>query len=169
MAVTDLHFVTGALQPVKRGIRFLGGASDDAVQIDAAGAAMGNVSTKGTIAFWCMVPDDTGTYTAVSFGDADVVEYLQVSVEAGTVQLVLVDATTVHIDVNTPAGSIKPHKWHHVAVVQDGVSPKIYVDGVEQTLSWTTAVSITSWFKDCVNLDSGSIGAAEMDGAGNLT
>ena len=34
MATTDLHFVCGALQPVHRGVRFLGGAVDeDNVQI----------------------------------------------------------------------------------------------------------------------------------------
>lgn len=44
MATTDLHFVAGSLQPVKRGVRMLGGAVDDGIQVDAAGAALANVA-----------------------------------------------------------------------------------------------------------------------------
>lgn len=169
MATTDQYTIQGSLHPMKQGCRFLGGDVDDQIQVNAAAAAVGNVGTKGAMACWLMVPDDTGTYTAVSFGDASVVEYAQITVEAGTIQFVLVDATTTHIDVNTPSGSIKPHTWHHVCVVQDGSLVKVYIDGVEQTLTITTGVSLGSWFKDCVNLDSGSIGCAEMAGDGTLT
>lgn len=170
MATTDLHFIAGALHPVKRGVRWLGGNVDDQIQVDAAAAAVGNVGTHGAMACWLMVPDDTGTYTAVSFGDASAVEYAQITVEAGTIQFVLVDATTTHIDVNTPTGSIKPHTWHHVCVVQDSTHVKVYIDGEEQTLTVTTGgATAGSWFKDCVNLDSGSIGCAEMAGNGTLT
>lgn len=169
MATTDLYTVCGGLHPTKHGCRFLGGDVDDQIQVNAAAAAVGNVGTHGAMACWLMVPDDAGTYTAVSFGDASAVEYAQITVEAGTIQFVLVDAGTTHIDVNTPAKSIKAHTWHHVAVVQNGTKLKVYIDGVEQTLTWTTATSITSWFKDCVNLDSGSIGCAEMAGDASLT
>jgi hypothetical protein len=170
MAVTDIYTVAGSLEPFKHGCRFLGGNVDDQIQVNAAAAAVGNVGTKGAMACWLMVPDDAGTYTAVSFGDASAVEYAQITVEAGTIQFVLVDATTTHIDVNTPANSIKPHTWYHVCVVQDGSFVKVYIDGEEQTLTVTTGgATAGSWFKDCVNLDSGSIGCAEMAGDGSLT
>ena len=41
MVTTDLVFVSGALFPVKNGIRFLGGNVDDGVQIDAAATGTG--------------------------------------------------------------------------------------------------------------------------------
>ena len=55
MATTDLHFVAGALTPVKRGMRFLGGAVDDGVQVDAAAAAI------------VAANHDIGTFTAWKF------------------------------------------------------------------------------------------------------
>lgn len=168
MATTDLHFVSGALQPTKRGIRFLGGNVDDQVQINAAAVAY-KTMVYGTISLWLMVPDNSGTYTAFSYGDASAVEYLQVTVEAGTIQVVLVDATTTKIDVNTAANTIKPHTWHHVAVVQDADILKIYIDGVDMTLTWTTSTATGGWGSLLDGLDSGSIGCAEMAGDGTLT
>jgi len=170
MATTDIYTIVGSIHPTINGTRWLGGAVDDQIQVNAAAAAaIAGAHTKGCMACWVMVPDRTGTYTAVSFGDASVVEYMQVTIEAGTVQFVLVDNTTTLIDVNTPANSIQPHRWHHVAVVQDGTLLKIYIDGILQTLTWTTRTNPGAWASLLSGLDSGSIGAAEMDGAGNLT
>ena len=172
MATTDLHTVAGALHPTKRGIRFLGGAVDDGVQVDAAAAAIvaGN-HTKGTFSAWICVPDRTGTYTFFGAGDANAVEYVTFSVEAGTIHVMMVKATpTTQIDVNTPAGSIKAHKLHHVAIVQDGTEMKIYIDGVEQTLTWTVGTDRAQWFDDLNNIDGAHIGAADsVAGAAALT
>lgn len=168
MATTDLHFVCGALQPTRRGMRFLGGAVDDGVQVDAAAVAIvaGN-HTKGTFAAWIMVPDNTGTYSFMGFGDASAVEYVHFTVEAGTINVMMVKAgPTTQLDVNTAANSIKPHTWHHVAIVQDGTKMKIYIDGVEQTLTWTTSTDTAQWFDDLNNIDGAHIGCADSVAGG---
>ena len=168
MATTDLHFVAGALTPVKRGVRFLGGDVDDGIQVDAAAAAIvaGN-HTIGTFTAWIMVPDKTGTYTIFGAGDANAVEYMHISVEAGTIWVMIVDSgPSTRLDVNTAANSIKPHTWHHVAVVQDGEKMKIYIDGVEQTLTWTTSTETSQWFDDLDNIDGAHIGAADSIAGG---
>jgi len=168
MAVTDLHFVAGALTPLKRGIRFLGGAVDDGVQVDAAAAAMvaGN-HTHGTFTAWICVPDNTGTYTIFGAGDANAVEYMHISVEAGTVWVMFVDSgPSTRIDVNTPANSITPHTLHHIAVVQDADILKIYIDGILQTLTWTTSTETGQWFDDLDNIDGAHIGAADSVAGG---
>lgn len=169
MATTDLHFVCGALRPTKRGIRFLGGAVDDGVQVDAAAAAMANVSTYGTITAWFMVPDNTGTYCIFGAGDANVVEFISLTVEAGTIQVACTDNTTAQWDYNTAAGTVTPHQWHHVALVQDAHKPKVYIDGVEKTLTETTGTTPASWFKACAGIDGAHIGAAEEGGDAGLT
>jgi len=48
---------------------------------------------------------------------------------------------------------------HCVAIVQDGVSPVVYVDG--DTVSFTLAITtdVTAWFDDMSNLDAATIGA----------
>ena len=173
MATTDLHFVCGGLQPVHRGMRFLGGAVDDGVQVDAAAVAIvAGSHTKGTFCAWIMVPDNTGTYSIMGFGDASAVEYVHFTVEAGTINVMMVKAgPTTRLDINTPANSIKPHTWHHVAVVQNGTTIKIYIDGVEETLTWTsTQVAQAQWFDDLNLIDGAHIGCADsVAGAGALT
>ena len=173
MATTDIYSICGDITKTRSAIRFLGGDVDDGVQVDAAavGIVAGN-HTIGTFCAWIMVPDNTGTYTFFGTGDANAVEYTTFSVEAGTIQVVMVKATpTTEIDVNTPANSIKPFTWHHVAIVQDALSGmKIYIDGVEQTLTWTTELNRAQWFSDLNNIDSATIGAADsVAGAAALT
>jgi len=170
MATTDIYTVAGSLVPMKTGLRFLGGNVDDGVQVDAAIAAIvaGN-HTKGTFTANIMVPDSTGTYTFFGAGDASAVEYTTFSVEAGTIQVVMVKAgPTTEIDVNTAAGSIKPHTWHNVAIVQDGKLMKIYIDGIEQALTWTTATNVAQWYEDLNNIDGATIGAADSVAGGAL-
>ena len=170
MATTDLHFVAGKLHPTQRGIRFLGGAVDDGVQVDAAAAAIvaGN-HTKGTFTCNLCVPDDTGTYTFMGFGDASAVEYVAFSVEAGTIHVIIVNAgPTTNIDVNTASGTIKAHKVYHVAIVQDAERMKIYIDGVDMELTWTTETTPSQWFEDLDLIDGAHIGTADSVAGGGL-
>ena len=139
----------------------LGGAVDDGVQVDAAAVAMANVSTHGTITAWVMVPDATGTYCVIGAGDANVVEFISLTIEAGTVQVACTDNTTAQWDYNTAANTIKPHTWHHIALVQDADIPKVYIDGVDMTLTATAETTPASWFKACAGIDGMHIGAAE--------
>lgn len=173
MATTDIYSICGSLSPCKPAIRFLGGDVDDGVQIDAAIVAMvaGN-HTIGTISAWIMVPDNTGTYTIFGAGNSAAVEYVHISVEAGTVWVMMVDTgPTTKIDVNTAAGTIKPNTWHHVAVVQDALSGmKIYIDGEDMALTWTTATTRTQWVSDFDTMNGAHIGAADsVAGAAALT
>ena len=169
MTTTDLHFIAGGLEPFKRGMRFLGGAVDDQVQINASGAAMANSFLYGTIMAWVMVPDQTGTYAVVSYGDDNVVEHITMRIAAGTLEVECNDATTVQWKYKTAANTIKAHTWHHIAVVQDGVDPLLYIDGELMTITRTTATTPASWFKATAGIDAGSIGAAEMTGNALLT
>lgn len=169
MATTDLHFIAGALHPVKRGIRFLGGAVDDGVQVDAAGLALANVATKGTITAWIMVPDNTGSYAIIGFGDASADEFITFSVVAGKLECNCTDATVKAYEITSTNKVIKPHRWHHVAVTHDAIRPTLYVDGEAVAMTDTVSTSLTKWFKDCVNIDGAHIGAAEEGGAAALT
>ena len=170
MTTTDLHFIAGGLTPFRRGVRFLGGNVDDGIQVDAAAVAIvaGN-HTKGTFTADISVPDDTGTYTFMGFGDASAVEYVTFSVEAGSIHVMMVKATpTTQIDVNTAAGTIIPHKIHHIAIVQDASRMKIYIDGNEMALTWTVETDAAQWFDDLNLIDGAHIGAADSVAGGAL-
>lgn len=172
MATTDIHFVCGALQPVHRGIRWLGGAVDDEVAVDAAGVAMRTLNhTSGTFTAWIMTPNAAGTYCFFSAGDKNAVEYMYFRIEAGTIHAMCVLAgPTTQFDVNTPANSIKSHTWHHIAIVQDGVALKIYIDGELQTLTKTVATVESRWFEGLDQIDTAIIGGAiSVAGADAIT
>ena len=165
MATTDIYTVQGSLSPSRAAIRFLGGNVDDGVQVDAWAAAMvaGN-HTKGTITAWIMMPDYTPSTQYVIFGagDANAAEYMYFCVTtARKLQFVVYDGASTRIDVSTTSACITPHKWHHVALVQDALNPKIYVDGVNQALTFATSTEITQWFDDTDGIDGGHIGAAD--------
>src|SRR3990167_655333 len=171
MATTDIYSVMGSLQPFRACLRFLGGNVDDGVQIDAAAAAMvaGN-HTKGTITAWIMCPDDTGTYTIFGAGDANAVEYMEFKVAAGKLQFDIYDGGATRVDVVTTSKVIKPHRWHHVALVQNGGTPIIYVDGERKALTLTTSTELGQWFDDTDGIDGAHIGASDsVGGAGALT
>lgn len=170
MAATDVATIMGNLNPTKSGLRFIGGNVDDQIQINASGATMANSFLYGTIAAWICVPDETGTYTIISYGDDNIIEYITLDVVAGTLRAICCDNTAVQWSFVTTNKVIKAHKWHHIAVVQDGVIPKLYVDGAEVTaITRTTETLNSAWFKACAGIDAGSIGAFEGTGDASLT
>jgi len=131
MATTDLYTVAGDIINTRPCIRFLGGAVDDQIQIDAAAVAMANSHLYGTLSAWFMVPDKTGTYGILSFGDENVVEFIQINVEAGTILVQCTDNTTAQWDYNTAANTVKPHTWHHVAGRYDGAQVSVWLDATK--------------------------------------
>jgi hypothetical protein len=162
MATTDIYHVVGSINNSKPALRFLGGNVDDGVTVNALGAAMcaGN-HTKGTISAWIMIPNNyTAAMTIMSFGDNNVAtEYVAFTVTtAGKLQFIIVDGATM-VDVSTTNKVIYPFKWYHVAIVQNAVAPKIYVNGVSQALTYATTTEITQWFDDLDGIDNACIGA----------
>jgi len=167
MATSDIYSVMGGLNPYRHGVRFLGGNVDDGITVNALFAAIvaGN-HTKGTISAWVMCPDNTGTYTVVSAGDNDSAnEYMTFNVIAGKVTFKIVDGGATRLDVTTTSQCVEPHKWTHIAVVQDGTSPVIYVNGVAKALTLTTATELSQWFDDTDGIDNGCIGAMYSNNA----
>lgn len=173
MATTDIYTVTGSVFPSRRAIRFLGGDVDDGVQVDTLAAAVVAANdTKGTITAWVMIPDYTPANQLCIFGagDANAVEYMLFCVTtARKLQYFVSDGGGTRVDILS-SGTLTPHKWHHVALVQNGTSPQMYIDGVKQTLTYTTATEIGQWFDDTDGIDGAHIGAADsIGGAAALT
>jgi hypothetical protein len=135
---------------------------DDGVQVDALIAAIvaGN-HTKGTITAWIMCPDDTGSYTIFGAGDADAAEYMYFINLAGVIRLHIQDGGTTRLRIDTASKVIKPHTWTHVAVVQNGSRPKMYINGEPVAMTDTTATELGQWFDDTDGIDGAHIGAAD--------
>ena len=171
MATTDMFSVVAPIYPYRDCIRFLGGDVDDYLQVDAAAAAAADSYTSGTISAWIMCPDDTGTYTIVGTGDKDVVEFIELNVEAGLLTCRCTDNTTAQFVTQADDKLIQKHKWYHVAVVQrvDGKGVHLFINGEEIDRTNDTATEVNAWFKACAGIDSGRIGAANKAGNDSVT
>jgi hypothetical protein len=165
MATTDIYTIQGSLFPVRNALRFLGGNVDDGVQVDALAAAIVAANhTKGTISAWIMIPDYVPSTQLAIFGagDANAAEYMFFCVTtARKLQFKVYDGGATRVDVSTTNAVITPHKWYHVALVQDAIYPKIYVNGVLQDLTFATSTEVTQWFDDTDGIDGAHIGAAD--------
>jgi hypothetical protein len=60
------------------------------------------------------------------------------------------------------------NKWYHLAMVQDGVEPKFYINGVEDSISFTASSDKTVWFsaETFTTFDIGGLagGVGDFDG-----
>jgi hypothetical protein len=162
MATTDIYHISGGLKG-RKAVAFLGGAVDDGVQIDtfAAGRVATN-DTVGSFTAWFNVPDKTGTYAILGCGDANAVEYFYFAVVAGQIQVkAALAGPNIAWDIITTGTLLQPHVWHHLAVVQDGQWPKIYVDGVLRSVTLTNVTEGDYWFDEFTLIDGGHIGCAD--------
>ena len=167
MAVTDIYHIVGSLTPSRHAAKFIATA-DQAVLIDAfAVTRVAAGDTTGTFTAWINIPDITGNYGIISCGDTAAIEFLTLRVTAGKLVVELNDATADKFEHTSDNVIITPHKWHHVAVTQDGTAKelKLYVDGKPVAQTATLGTDNSLWFGALAATDDASIGAAEEAGA----
>jgi len=170
MAETKFMFGGDITQMMPASI-YLEGDSDDYYQVDASGDAMNDVDTTGALMGWVMMADDTSTMTAIGYGDASVVEFIELNVEAGLLTCRCTDNTTAQFVTQADGDRLKKHKWYHIAVVQraDGTGPHLFINGEEVDATHDTDTNVDAWFKACAGIDTGRIGAANKAGDDTIT
>jgi hypothetical protein len=171
MTAGDTYHIKGGLKG-RPAAAFLGGATDDGIQIDSFMVArVAANDTTGTFSAWFNVADDTGTYAVLGGGDASAVQYFYIAVVAGEIQVkAALVGPNVAWDLISTDAVIRPHDWHQVTLVQDAVLPKIYLDGVLLTVTETDITEPTYWFDTFALIDGGHIGCADsIAGSAALT
>lgn len=164
MTAGDIKIRTGNHKDCMSGAVING--TDDWLHSAALGAAEGGatVNTKGTISAWINVPDITNSgYSVFCLGDTNANEILWLGVEGGTLIAQCIDAGTTKWDINSTASVIIPNHWQHICLVQDGIRPRMYVDGVAVAMTDTTAVDLTYWTKELDGLDVATIGVNKFN------
>jgi len=168
-AVTDIGTPTytaptGASQPTLNNALTLDG-STDALNLDALNSDILS-DTTGSFSFWINKDAFASTGVIVGFGDTNVQEFIRIRVTtSGKLQVSLFIATVKKWEHESSA-SISTGTWYHVVIVQDGVSPKIYLDTVDITNLIDTS-DTTVWFSDFSGLDNGRLGCTNQNSAGN--
>jgi hypothetical protein len=151
---------------------------DDLVSVDGLVTSLAT-DTTGTISHWVNITTDDGL-EHVSFSisrDSSSVRtdfFINIDLRAGQdfVTIGLDTDDVIQWSASTPTNSTDAHigKWLNITVTQDGVEPKMYFNGVLQTLSFTTSTDKTKWFKailtDATNkADTANIGTLELNGS----
>lgn len=168
--VSDSMLISGDTNDSRSGVVLKGGDTDDGIEIDELAIAQTAANdTVGTITAWVNPNNITSTMAIVSFNDANVVEYIDFKIVAGKLTCAVVDATTAQWTVVSDAVVVPAHKWSHVAVVQDGVAPRLYVNGVAVAQTNSVATDLTDWFSTLDGIDKGWIGISSIGGAGATT
>lgn len=148
----------------KKGNYFDG--TDDYVLHDAhAAARVAANDTTGTYTAWVYVTDTTSRRVILSAGDNDSAnEYLRLSIETlGNLQITLKQGGANQFVIYS-TNSVPVKTWTHVAVVQDGVQPLLYIDGVLCNYTNATATDKTMWYDELANCDKFAIGVLESNG-----
>lgn len=162
--------VVGATQGAagKVGTAYIFDGIDDFVNIDTAVNDLSS-TTIGTWAGWVKPVDATPTDAEriISFADKDANEVIHI-LFLTTGQLrgqTNVGGATRWI-LQTDSAPFSDNTWTHVAIVQDGTEPVLYVDGVAVAQTFTTSTDKTAWFSDAAGIDNGRIGDTNFNNNG---
>ena len=161
MAAGDIKFLSAKIDT--RQAVVMDGV-DDYVQVDAwATDRQTAADTVGTITAW-VNPDVLGaTYTIIAAGDVNGDEFIDFSIVSGLLHLEVSDAATTDFDLEGDNIDVLPNRWTHVACVQDGVEPKLYVNAKLIGATFDVSTDKTSWFDQMSSLDAGNIGILDAN------
>jgi len=147
----------------KKGNYFDG--TDDYVLHDAhAVARVGANDTVGTYTAWIYADDITVSRCILSAGDNDSAnEYLNFWIVAGLLKIKLRHGGATQFEVQQTAATMESKKWYHVAVVQNGTQPALYIDGEAVATTNATATDLTMWYDELTGCDKFAIGCLESN------
>lgn len=142
---------------------------DDYVNIDAVVADIA-ADTKGTWMTWVKLDDATpaGTSILIALSDTDTTQFIRLLISsAGILKAQAFLAGNSKIDLTTDAAPLSDGIYSHLAIIQDGVSPILLVNGVQVAQTFNVEVDKTLWMADCAGIDNGRIGCGNHGGIGN--
>jgi len=172
-AVTDIGTptftsATGASQPTLNNALTLDG-STDALNLDALQSDITS-DTTGSIALWFNTDTISSGKVICSFGDTSANgDYIQIAISGdGRLSAICVLPGVTQWFSRNNAIFLSASTWFHVVIVQDGVSPKVYLDSIDVTNLLTTT-DTTLWMAGIPLADNGRLGCQSINNNGNAT
>lgn len=134
--------------------------------VNFAAATVTSISTDaiGSFAFWTKpVANDSGQmlFSFSSGGGTNVYFFIQAD-DRLSFQF---SNGTAFTQANVPAATISTGVYNHVAFVQDGVALKIFVNSSQQTITYNTGSTLTSWWSTLAGLSAMRLGNAQNNGS----
>lgn len=144
----------------------VGDGTGDYVQVDAWGVAReaaGSADTVGTLTAWVLIKSQSDSYSILSAGDTSAIEYINFQIVNGLLNITLADGGAVAFDIEADGDLVPINEWTHIAVVQDGVQPRLYKNGVRVTATNDVSTNLTKWFTDLNGIDNANIGILDQN------
>lgn len=141
--------------------------TDDELQINASTVGLQvAATTEGTISFWFMPDNITGTYGLYASGAAvgAAATNLLIQQAANKIRIYGRIQATAGFDIITTSAVLTAREWVHIAIVQNGTRPTIYINGVAVTMTDTVSTDLTVWWSVLVDLDEGRLGCRTING-----
>jgi len=141
---------------------------NDYVNIDGVVDDLASTTT-GTWSAWVKPVDATPSPVEyyISFGDTNANEAIAIHPKpTGELKGIIVDAGTTDWALETDSVVFSDNTWTHIAIVQNGTEPVLYVDGVAVAQTFTTSNDKTSWLNQLGGLDNGRIGNLNFNSNG---
>ena len=144
--------------------------TDDYVLHDAhAVARVAANDTVGTYTAWIYIDNVSNQGCILSAGDNNAAaEFLQFHIEGGMLKIELTHGSTNQFEIRETTSSIASRTWTHVAIVQDGTSPVLYVDGKLVALTIIVGTDKTFWYDELTLVDKFAIGVLESNNTHTL-
>lgn len=153
----------------KSGVNFDG--VDDYILVDAhAVARVAANDTTGTYSAWIYIDSLLSSKVILSAGDNDsTTEYFLLYYNTANYKLSaeLYVGSVAQWGITTPSNSVVAKTWTHVSLVQNGVSPELYINGLKLTIAGTVT-DTTAWYDELANCDKFAIGVKESNGTHTL-
>ena len=141
--------------------------TDDYVLHDAhAVARVAANDTVGTYTAWIYIDDigSGGFNTILSAGDNDSAnEFLSFHTNGAELNVSLVHGGATQFAISQTIGSLESKKWTHVALVQNGTQPALYINGKNAAVTNDTATDLTFWYDELTLIDKFAIGVRESN------
>lgn len=143
--------------------------STDALNADALLSDLS--STTGIFAGWVKMPDITPSINSyiVSFGDtigsSDRIGVWVNTLGRLNVNCIIGGVTQFHLSTDSIIGSNST--WVHCAIIKDGVTPKLYINGVFVSQTFSNSTDKTKWINDNTLVDNMRIGCYNINSSGN--
>jgi len=141
---------------------------DDYVNIDSALISLAT-TTQGTWSAWVKPVDATPATLGMilAFGDTNGNRLINFYINTtGRLKIDVVYAGSTKWSLNTDLAVFTDNTWTHIAVVQNGTEPVLYVNGVAVAQTFLLGVDKTVWFSDIPELDNGRIGSINRNNFG---
>ena len=150
----------------RKGVYFDG--ADDYTLVDAhAVERVAAGDTTGTYTAWIYLDEGTPSTEncILSAGDnSSTDEGLRLLVDtAGRLYVLLRHGGASQFSVRETTGSMVSKVWTHVAVVQNGTQPELYVNGSKVATTNATATDLTMWYDGLTLCDKFAIGVMETN------